>query len=143
MVSRKELAQMYRTHFGKIFFNLSIAGLVSMFLISVAPIVIVFLVWFLMIIIGMASLFILFFNEGYMSFFNQLTDMLNGVGFETLAPVIIGLGAVAIVSSILSIIFTVTNKGNVQKSRVIVSIAVLCLTVITLIVIFSIRGAAQ
>lgn len=142
-MSRKELAQMYRTHFGKIFFNLSIVGLAAMFIISVAPMVTVFIVWFLMIIIGMASLFILFFNEGFMSLFTQLSDILNGLGFETLAPIVIGLGVVAIAGSVLSIAFTVTNKGNVSKGRLIGSIAVLCLTVIALIVIFSIKGAAQ
>ena len=142
-MSREELMQMYRTHFGSIFFKMSIAGLVLMFLITVAPIVPVFLVWFLMIIIGMASLFILFFNEGYRNFFNQLTDVLNGLGFETLAPVIIGLGVVSVVSSVLSIAFAASSKGNVRKDRIIGSVVVLCLTVIAFIVIFAIRGAIQ
>ena len=139
----KELAQMYRAHFGKIFFNISIAALVSMFLIGVAPMVLVFVAWFLMIIIGMVSLFILFFNEDFRNMFSTLTELLNGLGFETLAPIVVGLGVVGIVSSVLSIVFTATNKGNVQKDRVIGSIAVLILTVIAMIVIYVIKGGAQ
>lgn len=141
-MSHKELAQMYRTHLGKIFFNLSIASLVSMFLIGVAPIVLVFVAWFMMIIIGMLSLFLLFFNEGYMALFTSMTEILNGLGFETLAPFIIGLGAVAIVGSILSTLIFATNKGNVQKGRVGASVLVLCLAIITLIVVFVLKGGA-
>ena len=139
----KELAQMYRAHFGKIFFNISIAALVSMFLIGVAPMVLVFVAWFLMIIIGMVSLFILFFNEDFRNMFSTLTELLNGLGFDTLAPIVVGLGVVGIVSSVLSIVFTATNKGNVQKDRVIGSIAVLILTVIAMIIIYVIKGGAQ
>lgn len=141
-MSRKELAQMYRTHFGKIFFNLSIVGLVSMFIINVAPIFIVFLVWFMMVLIGMLSLFILFFNEGYMNFFNQMTETLKGLTSGALTNVTIALGVVALVSSVLSFVVWLTNKDSERKSRVIASLAVLCLTVVTLIVIL-IRGGAQ
>ena len=139
-MSRKELAQMYRTHLGKIFFNLSIAGLVSMFLIGVAPIVLVFVAWFMMIIIGMLSLFILFLNEDYMALFNSMSELLNGLGFEKLAPIIIGLGAVAIVGSILSVLIFATNKDRAQKGRIGSSILVLCLAIITLVVILILRG---
>lgn len=142
-MKRKELAQMYRAHFAKIFFNLSIAALVSTFLITVAPVVIVFLVWFLMIIIGMASLFILFFNADYMNFFNQLTETLNGLGSDAFASVSIALGVVAIVASVLSIVTWATVNGNEQRGRIIGSVAVLCLSVAMIIVISAIRGAAQ
>lgn len=143
MMKRKELAQMYRAHFGKIFFNLSIAGLVAALLVSVAPIVLVFFVWFMMLIIGMLSLFILFFNEGYMAFFTQLTDTLNGLGSDALASVAIALGVVAIVSSVLSVVTWATVSSSEQKGRIIGSVAVLILSVIALIIISIIRGAAQ
>ena len=139
---RKELAQMHRTHFGKIFFNMSIAALVFMFLIGVAPIVLVFIAWFFMIIIGMLSLFILFLNEDYMALFNSLSEMLNGLGFETFAPVIIGLGAVAIVGSLLSILFFATSKAREHKGRIGVSILILALAIITLVAILVLRGGA-
>ena len=141
-MSREELIQMYRAHLGKIFFNLSIAALVSTFFVGVAPIVLVFIAWFMLIILGMLSLFILFFNESYMALFNSLTDILNGLGFETLAPIVIGLGAVAIVASILSTLLFATNKGSVQKERVIGSVVVLCLAIITLVVVFVLKGGA-
>lgn len=141
-MSRKELAQMRREHLGKIFFNVSIAALVSTFLIGVAPIVLVFVAWLLMVMIGMLSLFILFFNESFMNLFNSMTDILNGVGFETLAPVIIGLGVAAIVGSALSTLIFATNKGRVDKGRVGSSVLILCLAAITLAVILILRGGA-
>ena len=139
----KEFAQMHRERFGKIFFKISIASLVSTVLIGVAPIVLVFVAWFLMIIVGMLSLFILFFNEGYMNTFNSLTDIMNGLGFETLAPIITGLGVVAIVTSILSILIFSATKCSNRKGRIIGSVVVLLLAIITLVVIFYLGGCAE
>lgn len=114
-----------------------------MFIVGVAPIVLVFVAWILMISVGMLSLFILFFNDDFMSMFTTLTELLNGLTFETLAPIVVGLGIAGVVSAILSIVLTATNKGNVRKDRIVSSIAVLILTVIALIVIYAIKGGAQ
>lgn len=142
-MSNKEFVQMYREHLGKIFFRISIASLVSTWLIGIAPMVLVFIVWFFMLIIGMVSLFTLFFNEGFMNTFNSLTDILNNVGIDTITPIITGLGAVAIVSSILSILVFATTKYSGRKGRIIGSIVVLLIAIITLIVIYCLGGGAE
>ena len=139
----KEFAEMYREHLGKIFFNISIASLVLTWLIGVAPMVLVFIVWFFMLIIGMVSLFTLFFNEDFMNTFNSLTDILNNVGIETITPIITGLDAVAIVSSILSILIFATTKCSGRKGRIIGSIVVLLIAIIALIVIYCLGGDAE
>ena len=139
----KEFALMYRERLGKIFFKISIASLVSTFLIGVAPMVLVFVVWFFMIILGMVSLFTLFFNEEFMNTFNSLTDILNGIGIENITPIVMGLGAVAIVTSILSILVFATTKCRGRKGRIIGSIVVLLLSIVTIAVILYLGGGAE
>ena len=142
-MSDKVFSQMYRERLGKIFFKISIASLVSTFLIGIAPMVLIFFIWFIMIIIGMASLFTLFFNEDFMNTFNSLTDILNGVGIKDITPIIVGFGAVAIVTSILAILVYATSKCNGRKGYVGGGVAVLLLSIITLAVIFYLGGGAQ
>lgn len=138
-----EFAQMYRERLGRIFFKIAIASFVSTFLIGVAPMVLVFVAWFFMIILGMVSFFTLFLNEDFMNTFNSLSDILNGIGLADITPIIVGCGAVAVVTSILSLLIFATTKCRGRKGRIIGSIVVLLLAIITLAVIFYLGGVAE
>ena len=140
---RKELLQMYHTRLGSIFFKMSITACVLMIALTVLTPVLSFVVWFLMLMLGLATLGVIFLIPGYTEAFNGLGDLLNGIGLDTLMPIVVGFSAVAVVAGVLAILLMATDKRTHNKGRIIGSIVVVVLTVVAFIIISLIGGGMQ
>lgn len=126
----KLLAKEYVTHLGIIFSKYMIFFLIVS-IISAFSFLLVITYWVLLVTIGLLSLGVLFFNEGYVVAFSKGEDIMTLS--LTIAPIAAGIG---LIFSLLSLIcFTLDRHNPNNKSKIIKTSIISAILIITLIVV--------